>query len=78
MCEYEKVKEKVQKRIRLHTAYSFISFLVVLVGVLVSIYGILAGSSFPLFSGLFCGISGIISCGLNIGGIIYNKINLIT
>lgn len=69
-------KKKVQNAIKLHTAYSLISFLVLLVGLLISIYGILADSLFPLFSGLFCGISGAIACGLNIFGIIYNKINL--
>lgn len=74
--EYEKAKEKVQKKIRLHTAYSLISFLVVLSGVLVPIYGILARALFPLFSGLFPVISGSIACGINIWGIIYNKINL--
>lgn len=74
--KYQMEKGKVQNVIKLHTAYSLISFFVLFVGFLVSIYGILSGSLFPLFSGLFCGISGSIACGINIMGIIYNKIDL--
>lgn len=74
--KYENEKKEVCDKIKVLTVLCFISFFVVLTGILITIYGVLSGFMFPLFSGLLCSISGAVAFGVNIRSYFFYKVSL--